>query len=117
MHYERSLDEAVRFYRSPPAGSRRSRVLIGEAFMTTHSFAVDRLAGDYKTRVREYQERNATLLAICRAAVSRGGDNTCRPERMYIRSPLRVSTFSGCIFALFPTVCSCYVRAMFLFSV
>eukprot|EP00904_Undaria_pinnatifida_P002927 jgi/Undpi1/12635/HiC_scaffold_6.g02303.m1 len=69
MHYERLLEEAVSFYRSG-GGIEEKRVPVGEAFMTTHSFAVDVLNNEYAVRVREYEERNETLLTTCREAAN-----------------------------------------------
>ena len=67
MHYERLLEDAVSFYRS--GGGEDRKKPIGLSFMTTHSFAVERLEGDYETRVRAYAERNASLLDMCRRTV------------------------------------------------
>lgn len=58
------------FYRSG-GGSPTNRVPMGEAFMMTHSFAVEKLEDAYADRVREYAEGNETLLAICREKVRR----------------------------------------------
>ena len=68
VHYERLLKEAVVFNRYG-SGRVGSRVPVGEAFMTTHSFAVERLESDYATRVRKYTRGNETLLAMCRNTV------------------------------------------------
>lgn len=40
--------------------------------MTSHSFALDRLAGEYAIRVREYEEGDEAVLATCREQVSKG---------------------------------------------
>eukprot|EP00752_Nemacystus_decipiens_P009738 g8696.t1 len=71
VHYERLLEDAVNFYRS--GGGQGKKKPIGLSFMTTHSFAVERLEGEYKTRVREYAEREASLLELCRSTVSNVG--------------------------------------------
>lgn len=60
------------FYRSG-GGSPENRIPMGEAFMTTHSFAFDRLDGEYAIRVREYEEGYEPRLATCRETVSTGG--------------------------------------------
>ena len=78
MHYQRILEEAVSFVRAG-GGNAANRVPIGEAFMTTHSFAVDRLEDEYDTRVREYAEGNETVLAACRAVVSTGEQRRYNP--------------------------------------
>lgn len=71
MHYERLLEDAVNFYRSGGGteDGKGKKKPIGLAFMTTHSFAVERLEGDYKTRVGEYTERKESLLELCRTTV------------------------------------------------
>eukprot|EP00903_Cladosiphon_okamuranus_P014592 g13533.t1 len=85
VHYERLLEDAVIFYRSGGGngkgngngnengnqdGKRKNnKKPIGLAFMTTHSFAVERLEGDYKTRVAEYAERKGSLLELCSKTV------------------------------------------------
>lgn len=43
---------------------------MGEAFMTTHSFALDRLDGEYAIRVQEYEDGYEPTLASCRETVS-----------------------------------------------
>lgn len=65
VHYERLLEEAVTFYRSG-GGSTANRIPMGEAFMTTHSFALDRLDGEYAIRVQEYEDGYEPTLASCR---------------------------------------------------
>ena len=69
VHYERLLEEAVTFYRSGGGGNR---IPMGEAFMTTHSFAADRVDGEYAIRMREYEDRYEPRLATCREIVSTG---------------------------------------------
>lgn len=68
VNYERLLEEAVLYYRSGGA-TGGSRVPVGEAFMTTHSFADEVLDGEYKVRVREYKEGKESLLTTCRDTV------------------------------------------------
>lgn len=72
VHYERLLEDAVLYYRSGGA-SEGSRVPVGEAFMTTHSFADEVLDGQYEIRVREYMAKNESLLATCRETVRTRG--------------------------------------------
>lgn len=83
MHCERLLEEAVSFYRSG-GGIEEKRVPVGEAFMTTHSFAVDVLNNEYAVRVREYEERNETLLATCREAVRKRRMLACCLRKCYL---------------------------------
>lgn len=85
VHYERLLEDAVNFYRSGGENAdedakrngngngKGTKKPIGLSFMTTHSFAVERLEGDYGTRVREYAEREDSLLEKCRRTVRQRG--------------------------------------------
>lgn len=74
VHYERLLEDAVHFYRLGGGSGemKKKKKPIEVTFMTTHSFAVDRLEGDYKTRVKEYSERKGSLLETCRRTVRWG---------------------------------------------
>lgn len=83
MHYQGILEEAVSFVRA--GGGNANRVPIGEAFMTTHSFSVERLEDEYDIRVREYAEGNETVLAACRAVVSTGAALTNLMSADYVR--------------------------------
>ena len=68
VNYERLLEEAVLYYRSGGASGGK-RVPVGEAFITTHSFADEVLDGEYEARVRDYEEKKESLLAQCRKTV------------------------------------------------
>ena len=84
VHYERILEEAVLFFRSG-GGDAGNRIPIGEAFMTTHSFAVERLEDEYDVRVRQYKEGNETLLAACRDAVRKEERNRVEALSLHYR--------------------------------
>lgn len=61
----------MEFYRSGGTGGegKNGRAPVGIAFMMTHSFFDGALTGDYKTRTREYRDKEEPLMSVCREKV------------------------------------------------
>lgn len=70
MHYERYLEKAVQAYRS---NGRQRKGYLGEAFMNTHSFLVDKLTDPMLSSIRAYERQDSDALAPCYNKVSCAG--------------------------------------------
>lgn len=68
MHYEGYLEKAVEAYRSN--GMQRGGYL-GEAFMNTHSFLVEKLVDPMLSHIRAYERQDSEALAPCYNKVGR----------------------------------------------